>query len=161
MGPQGPAGGYTGSRGAVGYTGSALIANATTQAFTGNGTQTVFTLNAGMVNQNKAIVTINGLVQQPTLHYTVVGTALTFTFAPYLNASIEVRNMEQGAGYWGSVASKQHIGFFQIGENINVTEGGVISVSKGAGINKLVDVNTTPIVSTLMISTKEIALVSY
>jgi len=140
MGPQGPAGGYTGSRGSVGYTGSAPIANATTQAFTGNGTATVFTLNAGMVNQNNAIVTINGLVQQPILHYTVVGTALTFTFAPYSNASIEVRNMEQGAGYWGSVASKQHIGFVQIGENIDVTEEGVISVTKGAGINKLVDI---------------------
>ena len=156
-GPQGPAGGYTGSRGFVGYTGSASMANATTQSFTGTGVRTIFTLNSIMTNQNNAIVTINGLVQYPTLHYTISANTLSFTFAPYLNSIIEVRNMENGTGgrgysgsqgvvgYTGSsssvtIASKDNIGVVQIGDNINVTAEGLISVSKGAGINKLVDV---------------------
>lgn len=154
MGPQGPAGGYTGSRGEVGYTGSSSIANATTQSFAGTGSQTQFTLNISMTNQNNAIVTINGIVQYPTLHYTIAGNVLTFTFAPYLNSSIEVRNLEHGtggigytgsSGYTGSaaqvnIASESVLGIVQIGDNINVTPEGVISVTKGAGINKLVDV---------------------
>ena len=154
IGPQGPAGGYTGSRGFVGYTGSSAIANATTQAFTGTGSQTIFALNSVMTNQNNAIVTINGLVQQPVLHYSISGNVLTFTFAPYLNASIEVRNIEHGtggigysgsSGYVGSaglvsIASTETLGVVQIGANINITNEGVISVTKGAGINKLVDV---------------------
>jgi len=153
-GDRGDPGGYTGSRGFIGYTGSAATANATTQSFTGTGARTIFTLNSIMTNQNNAIVTINGLVQYPTLHYTISGNTLSFTFAPYLDSIIEVRNMENGTGgkgYTGSggyvgsaglvsIASTENLGVVQIGANINVTNEGVISVTKGAGINKLVDV---------------------
>ena len=153
-GDKGDPGGYTGSRGFVGYTGSAAIANASTQTFTGTGIRTVFTLNSIMVNQNNAIVTINGLVQYPDIHYTISANTLSFTFAPYLNSVIEVRNIENGTGAKGytgssgyvgsagtvSIASTEQLGVVQIGENINVTNEGVISVTKGAGINKLVDV---------------------
>ena len=153
-GDKGDPGGYTGSRGFIGYTGSAAIANASTQTFTGTGARTVFTLNSIMVNQNNAIVAINGLVQYPTLHYTISGNTLSFTFAPYLDSIIEVRNIENGTGAKGytgssgyvgsaglvSIASTENVGVVQIGANINITNEGVISVSKGAGINKLVDV---------------------
>jgi hypothetical protein len=153
-GDQGDPGGYTGSRGFIGYTGSAAIANASTQTFTGTGIRTIFTLNSIMVNQNNAIVTINGLVQYPTLHYTISGNTLSFTFAPYLNSIIEVRNIENGTGSKGytgssgyvgsaatvSIASKDQLGVVQIGENINVTNEGLISITKGAGINKVVDI---------------------
>ena len=39
-----------------------------------------------------------------------------------------------------TVATKLSLGNVQIGDNINVTSEGVISVSKGAGINKVVDI---------------------
>jgi len=39
-----------------------------------------------------------------------------------------------------TVATTASLGSVQIGDNINVTTGGVISVSKGAGINKVIDI---------------------
>ena len=47
---------------------------------------------------------MNGLVQNPVTHYTISGTTLTFTTAPYINSVIEVRNIENtaGIGYTGS-----------------------------------------------------------
>jgi len=39
-----------------------------------------------------------------------------------------------------TVATTTSLGSVQIGDNINVTTGGVISVSKGAGINKVIDI---------------------
>ena len=95
--------GYTGS---IGYTGSTSVANSTTQSFTGTGSQTAFTLSAAMSNQNNAIVTVNGLVQKPVTHYTISGTTLTFTSAPYLNASIEVRNIEFGSGVGSNIQTR-------------------------------------------------------
>lgn len=39
-----------------------------------------------------------------------------------------------------TIATKSSLGSVQIGDNINVTAGGVISVTKGAGINKVIDI---------------------
>jgi len=82
----------------TGYTGSSATANAISQSFTGNGSNTIYTLNTSVLNQNNAIVTINGLVQAPVSHYTISSNTLTFTSAPTQYSSIEVRNFENGVG---------------------------------------------------------------
>jgi len=68
--------------------------DATSQTFTGNGSNTVFTLSTSVANQKNIIISINGLLQVPVTHYSITGTALTFTDAPYNNTVIEARSME-------------------------------------------------------------------
>jgi hypothetical protein len=58
--------------------------------FNGDGTTTVFTLE-DIATTNSALVSINGVVQSPTLAYAVSGTTLTFTEAPADGDLIEVR----------------------------------------------------------------------
>jgi hypothetical protein len=58
--------------------------------YTGNGSNTVYTLSQS-TSTNSAIVTINGVVQQPTTVYSVSSSTLTFTSAPANNDLIEVR----------------------------------------------------------------------
>ena len=60
------------------------------QQFTGTGSQTVFTLSSSQTTAS-CIVSINGVVQIPTLAYSVSGTSLTFTEAPQSTDVIDVR----------------------------------------------------------------------
>jgi hypothetical protein len=62
------------------------------QQFTGTGSQTVFTLNTAQTTAS-TIVSINGVVQIPTLAYAVSGTTLTFTEAPASTDIIDVRSL--------------------------------------------------------------------
>ena len=57
------------------------------QSFTANGSTTVFTLDQGVADANNLIVSIGGVVQEPNVAYTAVGTVLTFTTAP-ANAAV-------------------------------------------------------------------------
>ena len=57
------------------------------QTFTANGSTTVFTLDQGVADANNLIVSIGGVVQEPNVAYTAVGTVLTFTTAP-ANAAV-------------------------------------------------------------------------
>lgn len=68
--------------------------NATSQTFTANGTATNFTLSANVLNQKNIIVSINGLLQIPTTHYTISASTLTFTDPPIANSTIEARSIE-------------------------------------------------------------------
>ena len=60
------------------------------QQFTGTGSQTAFTLSSSQTTAS-CIVSINGVVQIPTLAYSVSGTTLTFTEAPLTTDVIDVR----------------------------------------------------------------------
>ena len=60
------------------------------QQFNGTGGQTVFTLSSSQTTAS-CIVSINGVVQIPTLAYSVSGTTLTFTEAPASGDVIDVR----------------------------------------------------------------------
>lgn len=60
------------------------------QQFTGTGSQTAFTLSQSATTAG-VIVSINGVVQIPTLAYSVSGTTLTFTEAPLSTDVIDVR----------------------------------------------------------------------
>jgi len=70
-------------------TAAELITNNT---YSGNGTQTTFTsLNSVPASVNHCVVTINGVVQEPTTDYTVDDDTITFTSAPANGDAIEVR----------------------------------------------------------------------
>jgi hypothetical protein len=73
------------------------------QSFTGNGSNVSFTLSTSIASPD-AIVTINGLVQKPTTHYSISSTTLTFTTAPSNGSSIEVRKFSASA-FSGSASS--------------------------------------------------------
>ena len=60
------------------------------QQFTGTGSQTAFTLSTAQTTAS-CIVSINGVLQIPTLAYAVSGTTLTFTEAPAATDIIDVR----------------------------------------------------------------------
>lgn len=58
---------------------------------TGDGSTTGFTVTQGMT-ESKVIVTVNGLIQEPTTDYTISGTTLTMGTAP--NSSDDVNIIE-------------------------------------------------------------------
>ena len=60
------------------------------QQFAGTGSQTAFTLSSSQTTAS-CIVSINGVVQIPTLAYSVSGVTLTFTEAPQSTDVIDVR----------------------------------------------------------------------
>lgn len=70
-------------------TGSTFTTVASYQ-FTGDGTTTTFTLGTGSTT-NGTIVAINGVIQIPTVAYSVSGTSLTFTEAPLSTDIIDAR----------------------------------------------------------------------
>jgi hypothetical protein len=62
------------------------------QQFNGDGTTVAFTLSTTQTTDS-CIVTINGVVQIPTTAYSVSGTTLTFTEAPAVGDTIDVRKI--------------------------------------------------------------------
>jgi hypothetical protein len=60
--------------------------------FSGDGSTVAFTM-AGSNTTAGVIVAVNGIVQQPTVAYSVSGTTLTFTEAPAIGDTIDVRRM--------------------------------------------------------------------
>jgi len=62
------------------------------EVFNGDGSTTTFTLSSAQTTAS-CIVSINGIVQQPTTAYSVTGTTLTFTQAPAVGDVIEVREI--------------------------------------------------------------------
>lgn len=63
-----------------------------TQAFSGDGSTTDFTLNSD-ADSATVMVTLNGVVQEPTVAYTVSSTTLSFSEAPSATDRIEVRKL--------------------------------------------------------------------
>lgn len=75
------------------YDGSAwedIAANVTNQTLNGDGSTTVFTLDRDSTTA-ATLVMINGLVQLPTTAYSVSGNSLTFTQAPIVTDTIDIR----------------------------------------------------------------------
>ena len=97
--------GYTGSVGYVGSKGDTSTANATSQSFTANGSQLTFTLASSVASQNNLVVSVDGLVQVPTTHYSISGTTLSFTSIPIANSTVEARNFENGTGGGGGTST--------------------------------------------------------
>ena len=79
-----------------------------TQTFTGNGSNTTFTINSGYTISN-ILVTLSGVVLQPTTDYTLTGTSLVFTNAPGNTQSITVMEL-LGVGPQGPTGSQGIVG---------------------------------------------------
>ena len=67
-----------------------VVANVTNQTLTGNGVQTVFTLDRDSSTAGTLVI-INGLVQLPITAYSIAGNSLTFTQAPTVSDTIDIR----------------------------------------------------------------------
>lgn len=65
-------------------------------SFEGDGSTTNFTLSAGSTT-TATLVSINGVVQKPTVAYTVSGTTLSFAEAPQPGDSIDTRSLKTAA----------------------------------------------------------------
>jgi len=61
--------------------------------FTGDGTTTAFVISVAAAAVNGLLITIDGVVQQPTADYTLAGTTVTFTTAPINLTKIVIRNL--------------------------------------------------------------------
>ena len=62
------------------------------RSYTGTGSLTTFTVTTGST-ASSVLVTENGVLQNPTIDYTVSGTVLTFTTAPAVGVSIQIREL--------------------------------------------------------------------
>lgn len=64
----------------------------TNNTYVANGTQTTFgPLDQAPISVNHCVVTLNGIIQEPTTDYTISSDTITFTVAPSAADSIEVR----------------------------------------------------------------------
>ena len=63
-----------------------------TRTYTGNGVATTYTVTSG-VTVSSVLVTENGLVQTPTVDYTISGSTLTFIVAPANGIIIQIREL--------------------------------------------------------------------
>lgn len=61
--------------------------------FTASGSQNTFTISASIPDANAVMVTLNGMVQAPGIHYTASGTSLNLNFTPPNSTVIEVRSL--------------------------------------------------------------------
>ena len=104
----------------------------TDQQFTGNGVQTVFTLSSNQTT-NSCLVSINGVVQVPTLAYSVVGTALTFTEAPAVADHIDVREITTTTTVTGISNTSGNAAVNVNDASANVAITGNLVVGNGAG----------------------------
>ena len=82
-----------GSAGGASY---AYGATVTTNTFTGDNSTVNFTLTRGATDDGYAIVSLNGVVQDPA-EYSLSANTLTFVTAPALNDNIDVRVIASGS----------------------------------------------------------------
>jgi len=61
------------------------------ETFTGDNVTTTFSLSTTVTSVDHMVVSVNGLVQQPTTHYTLVTGDIVFSEAPSSGAAITVQ----------------------------------------------------------------------
>jgi hypothetical protein len=67
------------------------------ETFTANGTGNTFVLSSTVSNIADIVVSLNGLIQTPTTHYTLSSNTVTFTTNPPNNSIVEVRSFTGGS----------------------------------------------------------------
>jgi hypothetical protein len=93
-GPTGPAG-PPGPAGSGGGSGTYVPFSMVTQTFTGDSSTSAFTIDSGYT-LDTLLVTVSGILLQPTSDYTLSGTTLTLSYAPDTGQSIVIREMLGG-----------------------------------------------------------------
>ena len=63
-----------------------FVASKAASVFSGDGSTTAFTLSYGVGSDEDILVSVDGVIQEPSVAYSVSGTTLTFTAAPSSNA---------------------------------------------------------------------------
>lgn len=76
---------------------------ASSQTFVANGAQTIFFLANNISHQNNTMVSVDGLLQIPEIHYTISGNNLIFTTEPINKSNIEVRVFQTNASIFGVI----------------------------------------------------------
>lgn len=61
--------------------------------FTASGSQNNFVISTSIPDANSVMVTLNGMVQAPGIHYTATGTSLNLAFTPPNGTVVEVRSL--------------------------------------------------------------------
>ena len=103
----------------------------TRQEFSGDGSTTTFTLNQTVSSEQDIVVSVDGVVQEPTGAYTVPdGTTLTFTAAPSNNSGNNIFVMFFGRTFGTITPPAENKGNFK--------NGGMFRTN-----SQTVDVNTT------------------
>lgn len=73
----------------------------TTRTATGDGSETDYTVTSG-ATASSVLATLDGVLQTPTTDYTISGTTLTFTTAPYNGAAIQIRELAVASSSGGT-----------------------------------------------------------
>tara|TARA_R100000329_G_scaffold149934_1_gene141622 strand:+ start:366 stop:1247 length:882 start_codon:yes stop_codon:yes gene_type:complete len=63
-----------------------FVASKSASVFSGDGSTTAFTLDHGVGSDEDILVSVDGVIQEPSVGYSVSGTTLTFTSAPSSNS---------------------------------------------------------------------------
>jgi hypothetical protein len=92
------------------------------ETFDGDDSTTIFTLAAAATTQS-VIVSLNGVLQIPTIAYSVSSTTLTFTSAPATGDKIEVRRLSTTAAVSTLESSNGYVSFVTNNSFANVNAG--------------------------------------
>jgi len=133
------------------------------QQFSGDGTTVDFTLTESQTT-NSCIVSINGVIQIPTLAYSVSTTTLTFTEAPASGDVIDVRKLTTTATVTAISGANGYMGFYADNDGAYVTTGTAAATNTtywdtaGAQVSAIANVavasaNTATTVDTMSTST--------
>ena len=88
----------------------------TRQEFSGDGSTTTFTLNLTVSSEQEFVVSVDGVVQEPTGSYTVPdGTTLTFSAAPSSNSGNNIFVMSSGRTFGTITPAAENKGNFKSG----------------------------------------------
>jgi len=77
----------------------------TSESITPDGTANAFTLGSNVSNDGDLIVSVNGVVQQPTTAYSVSGNVITFTETPLTSDEIDIRHIATDISSVGALKS--------------------------------------------------------
>ena len=67
-------------------TANRFVASKAASVFSGDGSETQFTLDHSVGSDEDILVSVDGVIQEPSVAYSVSGTTLTFTAAPSNNS---------------------------------------------------------------------------
>jgi len=73
------------------YNARFFLGTTTNEDFVANGTSNTFTMVASSPDQNQTFVFVNGIIQQPNIHYTLANSVISFNGTPDSGSNIFVR----------------------------------------------------------------------